>query len=327
MARIRTIKPDFFRDEELQDLEAANPGAYVMLVYAGLWGHCDKAGTFEWRPRVLKLDILPFIDYDIERTLGILVAAKMIHRFSTGSKEYGHVPGFAKHQRISGKESQEPEKYPKFQNEAQENNEGTKREAQGKQPRSQEGKGREGNKSSHREAHSSEVSRGAPASPEPRAPEPSPPPEPPPAQAPPEPEPPGIGDNPTGSLEGDRIESTPPAALLARVCRANGVTATPFHPTVMEWAMLGIDEKRLKAAIAVARSRKGPDAKIPVGYLDPILREADRPSPQAWRGDDGKAEALCRELGIRGAKTGEDRFTWHQRIDEALQDRARRGIQ
>lgn len=44
MARIRTIKPEFFRHEGLQDLEQANPGAYAMLVFAALWGHCDKHG-------------------------------------------------------------------------------------------------------------------------------------------------------------------------------------------------------------------------------------------------------------------------------------------
>ena len=72
MARIRTVKPDFFRDEDLQDLERANPGKYTMLVFEGLWGHCDKNGNFEWKPRTLKLDILPFLDFDMADTLEVL---------------------------------------------------------------------------------------------------------------------------------------------------------------------------------------------------------------------------------------------------------------
>jgi hypothetical protein len=60
MARIRTVKPDFFRHEALQDLELANPGMYPMMVFQALWGHCDSKGRFEWKPRMLKLDILRF---------------------------------------------------------------------------------------------------------------------------------------------------------------------------------------------------------------------------------------------------------------------------
>jgi hypothetical protein len=78
MARIRTIKPEFFRHEGLQDLEAANPGNYIMLVFAALWGHCDKAGHFVWKPRSLKLDILPFLDFDIFATLNLLAGGGFI---------------------------------------------------------------------------------------------------------------------------------------------------------------------------------------------------------------------------------------------------------
>lgn len=139
MARIRSIKPEFFRHEGLQDLEAANPGSYVMLVFAGLWGHCDKAGRFVWKPRTLKLDVLPFLDFDMEATLAILEAAGFVRRYFVEGKEYGAVPTFETHQRISGKEAQEPEKHPA----ESANAEGSKREAKGKQLRRQEGKGRE----------------------------------------------------------------------------------------------------------------------------------------------------------------------------------------
>lgn len=112
MARIRTIKPEFFRDEDLQDLEAAHSGCHVMLVFAGLWGHCDRNGAFEWRPRQLKLDILPFLPFSMDQALGLLEGAGFIRRYTVDGKEYGLVPSFAKHQRLNGKEAQEPCRYP-----------------------------------------------------------------------------------------------------------------------------------------------------------------------------------------------------------------------
>lgn len=112
MARIRTVKPGFFRHELLQDTERDNPGSYVMLVFAGLWGHCDKAGRFEWRPRQLKLDVLPFLDFDMSRTLEILKEVGFIKKYSVDDKIYGEISTLSDHQRFSGKEAQEPEKYP-----------------------------------------------------------------------------------------------------------------------------------------------------------------------------------------------------------------------
>lgn len=119
-----------------------------------------------------------------------------------------------------------------------------------------------------------------------------------------------------------KLDPETPAAILASVCVANGIKATAFHPVVVEWVRDGFTVDGIKAAIAKARMRKG-EASIPVAYLDPILRDDSRPIDSAWRQDDCKAEALARELGIKGAKTGEDRNSFHARIDQALAERAR----
>jgi uncharacterized phage protein (TIGR02220 family) len=140
MARIRTVKPEFFRDEDLQDLEAKHPGSYPMLVYAGLWGHCDKNGVFEWRPRTLKLDILPFLTFDMVQTLAILSDGKFISSWMVGEDTYGFIPKFTEHQRISGKELEQDGKYPLPPREVIEKHRGST----GADPESQEGKGREG---------------------------------------------------------------------------------------------------------------------------------------------------------------------------------------
>lgn len=112
MARIRTIKPEFFRHEALQDLEAANPGKNCMLVFAGLWTISDKNGVFEYRPRLMKLDILPFLDFDMQATLDALEGAGFVKSFESDGKLYGVVPSFGKHQRITGKEAEDGQRYP-----------------------------------------------------------------------------------------------------------------------------------------------------------------------------------------------------------------------
>ena len=135
MARIRTVKPDFFRDETLQDLESAHPELKPMLVFAGLWTQCDRNGNFPWNPRTLKLDILPFIGYDLGASLVLLGEAKLLSRYTASDgREYGHVENFDKHQRISGKEAIEPAKFP-------EKHSGNNGEATEKHPVAQEGKG------------------------------------------------------------------------------------------------------------------------------------------------------------------------------------------
>ncbi|HWZ45123.1 MAG TPA: hypothetical protein VNW97_16730 [Candidatus Saccharimonadales bacterium] len=92
MARIRTIKPVFARHEKLQELESEFPQLRPMLTFCCLWTQCDRAGRFEWRPKQLKLDILPFVDYDLGATMELLAQHEFIRRYEVGGKWYGQVP-------------------------------------------------------------------------------------------------------------------------------------------------------------------------------------------------------------------------------------------
>lgn len=107
MPRIRSVKPEFFRHEKLQAL-----GPLSMLIFEGLWTQCDKAGRFPWRPRSLKLDILPFIDFDMEKELLRLADGDFVQKYEVKGEFFGVIPTFGEHQRVSGKEAQEPAKYP-----------------------------------------------------------------------------------------------------------------------------------------------------------------------------------------------------------------------
>ena len=144
MPRIRTIKPEFFRDEDLQDIEAQHGGCYPMLVYAGLWGHCDKNGTFPWQPRQLKLDILPFLPFNMEQSLQVLEGAGFVKKWEALGKQWGSIPRFLDHQRISGSEATDPSKFPVYQAPTEKEALGKQRGSTRDELVSQEGKGREG---------------------------------------------------------------------------------------------------------------------------------------------------------------------------------------
>lgn len=107
MARIRTVKPEFFRHEQLQDLEIEYPGQYCMLVFVGLWTQADNNGIFQDRPRQLKLDILPFIEFDFEKTLSILENRGFLYRYESDGSRLAIIPTLPRHQRFSGKEAGE----------------------------------------------------------------------------------------------------------------------------------------------------------------------------------------------------------------------------
>ncbi|MTK11868.1 MAG: hypothetical protein F8N39_07220 [Clostridiaceae bacterium] len=104
MARIRTIKPDFFRHAELFDLERET-GFPMRVAFAGLWTCADREGRFRWEPRKLKLDCLPYDDVDFEKVLLLLDRAGFIQRYSVAGHQYAWIPSFSAHQVINQREA------------------------------------------------------------------------------------------------------------------------------------------------------------------------------------------------------------------------------
>jgi hypothetical protein len=103
MARIRTIKPEFFRHSGLYEAEKET-GLPLRLAFAGLWTAADREGRFAWKPRELKLDCLPHDDVDFSRVLDALAARGFIVRYTSSSKEYGCIPTWRDHQFINNRE-------------------------------------------------------------------------------------------------------------------------------------------------------------------------------------------------------------------------------
>lgn len=105
MGRIRTIKPEFFTHSALFDaeLETKMP---LRVAYAGLWTCCDREGRFKWRPRELKLAILPYDDLDFSRVLDALTTRGFVVKYALEGEFFGVVPSFSKHQVINNRESE-----------------------------------------------------------------------------------------------------------------------------------------------------------------------------------------------------------------------------
>jgi hypothetical protein len=103
MARIRTIKPSFFRHETLFEAEQATR-LPLRLAFVGLWTAADREGRFRWQPRALKLDCLPYDDLDFSRVLDALATRGLIVRYEVNGTEYGYIPSWQKHQIINNRE-------------------------------------------------------------------------------------------------------------------------------------------------------------------------------------------------------------------------------
>lgn len=93
MARARNIKPAFFQNEKLADLKPIN-----RLAFIALWTVCDFKGCLEYRPKRLKVQLLPYDDCNIEEIINNLVDSGFIQIYSVEGQDYIKILNFEKHQ-------------------------------------------------------------------------------------------------------------------------------------------------------------------------------------------------------------------------------------
>lgn len=105
MARIRTIKPEFFRHEQLFEAEKASK-LPLRIAFAGLFTAADRQGRFKWQPRVLKLDVLPFDEVDFGKVMDVLAERGFIVKYELDGEFFGHIPSWYKHQHINQREAE-----------------------------------------------------------------------------------------------------------------------------------------------------------------------------------------------------------------------------
>jgi hypothetical protein len=99
MARIRTIKPEFWLDEDLSELSCE-----THMLAAALLNHCDDEGYFKANPKLLHAQIFALreLDGSVTELVQSLSEIGYLTLFNgTDGKFYGHVTNFNKHQTIN----------------------------------------------------------------------------------------------------------------------------------------------------------------------------------------------------------------------------------
>lgn len=107
MARIRTVKPEFWSSEQVM---SCTPLA--RLLFIGIWNFCDDGGNHPLSPRTIKALVFPGDDITVEsvdRLLAELKSSDLIALYAVEGKTYLHVRGW-RHQKIDKRTF----KYPAF---------------------------------------------------------------------------------------------------------------------------------------------------------------------------------------------------------------------
>lgn len=97
MARIRTIKPEFFTSEDIVSLSPL-----ARLLYIALWCEADKEGRMAWKPVTFKLRYMPGDNCDINALCSEILERGLIKLYGNG---LAYIPSFAAHQHINPRES------------------------------------------------------------------------------------------------------------------------------------------------------------------------------------------------------------------------------
>lgn len=106
MARIRTIKPEFFTSEDIVGLST-----HARLLYIALWCEADREGRFSWKPKTFKMRYFPGDSANIDKLCDELRQAGLVMVYIVNDQQYAFIPTFHAHQHINPREakSQLPE--------------------------------------------------------------------------------------------------------------------------------------------------------------------------------------------------------------------------
>jgi hypothetical protein len=99
MARIRSVKPEFWQDEDMGALSRD-----ARLLYIGCWNLADEHSRLRGDARYLKGQLFPYDDdlmpADVERLVVELTTAGKARRYRVGKGTYLFLPTLARHQRL-----------------------------------------------------------------------------------------------------------------------------------------------------------------------------------------------------------------------------------
>ena len=98
--RSRNLKPGFFKNEELAEIEPLG-----RILFEGLWCMADREGRLEDRPKRIKAEVLPYDDCDVDKLLNALAGKGFIVRYLVNGDRYLQISNFLKHQNPHPKEA------------------------------------------------------------------------------------------------------------------------------------------------------------------------------------------------------------------------------
>lgn len=101
MARSRNIKPGFFQNDDLVELDFG-----IRLLFIGLWTLADREGRLENRPKKIKMQLFPADELDISGALTMLAQKRMVTLYSIDNVDYIQIDNFLKHQHPHIKEQE-----------------------------------------------------------------------------------------------------------------------------------------------------------------------------------------------------------------------------
>lgn len=96
MARIRSIKPDFWTDEKMVELPFE-----ARLFFIGSWNFADDNGNLHRSAKKLKMQIFPADSIDCEPLIQSLITHGFLIEYSVNGEEYLHIKGFKDQQVIN----------------------------------------------------------------------------------------------------------------------------------------------------------------------------------------------------------------------------------
>jgi hypothetical protein len=96
MARIRTVKPDFWTDDAITECSLS-----ARLLFIGTWNFADDYGNLDRSAKQIKSRVFPIDNVDCEPLIQELIAHGLLTEYSVSDKKYLHIKGFANHQVIN----------------------------------------------------------------------------------------------------------------------------------------------------------------------------------------------------------------------------------
>lgn len=256
MARIRSIKPEFWSSEQIVECTPI-----ARLLFVGMWNFCDDGGNHPASVKTLKMEVFPGDDItqeSISNMIRELIANRLIVEYEAKDKLFWHVTGW-NHQKIDRPNYKHPA-YPGLISERNSDIDRGSLDDDSTSPR-------------RTLDESSDIDRGSLDD-----------------QSPPEgkgEEGKGEEENPPTPQGGESGEKTPPAegdeiprnVKIALLLRKSGILdAQPANPHLHDWVEASVSDKEVLGAIAIARTAKPEPEVVPLAYLAKIMPKiiADR---------------------------------------------------